>query len=75
MAFILEIAITMVVVTVGVSLFKALFDKVIATSANPISSCADNFSRAHYLVCSQEDKRHWRTGPAVSRSERSHSAT
>ena len=39
MAFILEIAITMVVVTVGVSLFKALFDKVIATSAdNPISS-------------------------------------
>ena len=39
MACILEIAITMVVVTVGVSLFKALFDKVIATNAdNPISS-------------------------------------
>lgn len=39
MAFILEIAITMVVVSVGVALYKALFDKVIVTGAdNPISS-------------------------------------
>lgn len=39
MAFILEIAIVMVVVTVGVALYKALFEKVIVTGAdNPISS-------------------------------------
>lgn len=39
MAFILEIAIVMVVVTVGVALYKALFDKVIVTGAdNPIAS-------------------------------------
>lgn len=39
MAFILEIAIVMAVVTVGVALYKALFDKVIVTGAdNPIAS-------------------------------------
>lgn len=39
MAFILEIAIVMVVVTVGVALYKALFEKVIVTGAdNPIAS-------------------------------------
>ena len=39
MSFILEIAIVMVVVTVGVALYKALFDKVIVTGAdNPIAS-------------------------------------
>lgn len=39
MAFILEIAIVMVVVTVGVALYKSLFEKVIVTDAdNPISS-------------------------------------
>lgn len=39
MSFILEIAITMVVVTVGVSLYKSLFDKVIVVGDdNPIAS-------------------------------------
>lgn len=39
MTFILEIAIVMVVVTVGVALYKALFEKVIVTGAdNPIAS-------------------------------------
>ena len=39
MSFILEIAIVMVVVTVGVALYKALFDKVIVTGTdNPIAS-------------------------------------
>ena len=39
MAYILEIAITMVVVSVGVGLFKSLFDKVISTNTdNPINS-------------------------------------
>ncbi|WP_233574801.1 type IV secretion system protein [Pusillimonas sp. NJUB218] len=39
LAYILEIAITMVVVSVGVELFKALFDRVISTTTdNPISS-------------------------------------
>lgn len=39
MAFILEIAIVMVVVTVGVALYRALFEKVIVTGAdNPIAS-------------------------------------
>lgn len=38
-AFILEIAIVMVVVTVGVALYRALFEKVIVTGAdNPIAS-------------------------------------
>lgn len=39
MGFVLEIAIVMVVVTVGVALYKALFEKVIVTGAdNPIAS-------------------------------------
>lgn len=39
MGFILEIAIVMVVVTIGVALYKALFEKVIVTGAdNPIAS-------------------------------------
>ena len=39
MGFILEISIVMVVVTVGVALYKALFEKVIVTGAdNPIAS-------------------------------------
>ncbi|MFQ1064133.1 TrbL/VirB6 family protein [Bordetella trematum] len=41
LAYILEIAITMVVVSVGVGLFKSLFDKVIKTDTdNPINSFA-----------------------------------
>ena len=39
MAFIFEIAIVMVVVTVGIALYRALFEKVIVTGAdNPIAS-------------------------------------
>lgn len=51
MAFILEIAIVMVVVTVGVALYKALFEKVIVTGAdNPIASFVQIIALALFVL-------------------------